>query len=159
MSDEHSSRRKFLVQSMTGVSAAWVAANWPAAAEAAALAQKSGADGRSFAYFTPAQGAEIEAMAAQIFPTTDTPGAREAHVVYFIDLGLTGFARDAQPVYVQGFKCLHWTLHLSLFPTFGANKMRCAPSVPASSKWLNGQPQLARSSSHVETSCPSDRKH
>ena len=42
-------------------------------------------------------------MAAQIFPTTDTPGAREANVVYFIDLALTTFAKDAQPVYAKGF--------------------------------------------------------
>ena len=41
-----------------------------------------------FAFFTPEQAAEVEAMAAQIIPTDDTPGAREARVVHFIDRAL-----------------------------------------------------------------------
>jgi gluconate 2-dehydrogenase gamma chain len=42
-------------------------------------------------------------MAAQIYPTTDTPGAREAQVIYFIDLALVTFAQDKQHVYAKGF--------------------------------------------------------
>jgi len=41
-------------------------------------------------------------MAAQIIPTDDTPGAREAQVIYFIDRALTTFERDKQPLYQQG---------------------------------------------------------
>ena len=43
------------------------------------------------AFFTDAQAAEIEAMAAQIIPTDETPGAREARCLYFIDRALTTF--------------------------------------------------------------------
>lgn len=99
MSAEESSRRRFLISSMTGVSTAWIAMNWPAIVAAKEQAQNAA----QFAFFTPSQAAEIDAMSAQIFPTDDTPGAREAQVVYFIDLGLTTFARDAQPIYTQGF--------------------------------------------------------
>ncbi len=96
MSDTDTSRRKFLAGSAT---IAWLAANWPAGVAAAEMAQKTG----GFAYLTPAQAMEIDAMAAQIFPTTDTPGAREAQAVNFIDLALVTFAQDKQAVYAQGF--------------------------------------------------------
>jgi len=102
MSAEESSRRKFLISSMTGVSTAWLATNWPAIVQAKEQSQNAA----DLAFFTPAQAAEIDAMSAQIFPSDDTPGAREAQVVYFIDLGLTTFARDAQPIYTQGFQDL-----------------------------------------------------
>jgi gluconate 2-dehydrogenase gamma chain len=42
-------------------------------------------------WLTAAEAADIEAVAAQIIPTDDTPGAREAGVVYFIDRALATF--------------------------------------------------------------------
>ena len=45
-------------------------------------------------------------MASQIFPTTDTPGAHEAHIVNFIDRALVTFARERRPIYIQGLKDL-----------------------------------------------------
>jgi gluconate 2-dehydrogenase gamma chain len=92
------SRRNFLLKSFSASSAAWLAANWPAQVAAAEKAQAMG----NFTYFTKAQAADIDAMAAQIYPTTDTPGAREAQVVYFIDLALVTFAQDKQDIYKQG---------------------------------------------------------
>jgi len=44
----------------------------------------------------------VDAMAAQIYPTTDTPGAAEAQVLYFIDLALVTFAQDKQDIYTKG---------------------------------------------------------
>jgi len=46
--------------------------------------------------------AEIEAIAAQIIPSTGGPGAREAGVIYFIDRALSTFARDEREVYRTG---------------------------------------------------------
>jgi gluconate 2-dehydrogenase gamma chain len=92
------SRRNFLLKWVSGASAAWLAANWPAEVAAAEKAQGMG----NFTFFTRPQAAEIDAMSAQIYPTTDTPGAREAQVVYFIDLALVTFAQDKQDVYRQG---------------------------------------------------------
>ncbi len=52
-----------------------------------------------FAVLTPTEARDVEAIAAQIFPTDETPGASEAGVVFFIDKALEGFAAQAlQPV-------------------------------------------------------------
>ena len=92
-------RRGFLLKSFSASAAAWLTANWPLQVAAAEAAQKTG----GFTYFTPQQAREIDAMAAQIYPATDTPGAREAQVIYFIDLGLVTFAADKQGIYDSGF--------------------------------------------------------
>jgi gluconate 2-dehydrogenase gamma chain len=42
-------------------------------------------------FLSAAEAADIEAVAAQIIPTDDTPGARDAGVVYFIDRALATF--------------------------------------------------------------------
>jgi hypothetical protein len=106
MSDD--SRRQFLIQSMTGASAAWLAASWPQIAAAAETSWgQSGGAWTQFAFFTTAQGADVEAMAAQIFPTTDTPGAREAQAITFIDAGLTTFAKGQQGIVTAGLEDLN----------------------------------------------------
>ena len=92
------SRRNFLLKSFSASSAAWLAANWPAEVAAAEKAQAMGA----FTYFTREQAGEVDAMAALIYPTTDTPGAREAQVIYFIDTALVTFAQDKQDIYAKG---------------------------------------------------------
>ncbi len=96
------SRRNFLLKSFSATSAAWLVANWPTQVAAAEKAQAMG----GFTFFTPAQAMEVDAMAAQIYPTTDTPGAREAQAVYFIDLALVTFADDKQKIYADGFAAL-----------------------------------------------------
>jgi len=45
---------------------------------------------------------EIEAIAAQIIPSTGGPGAREAGVIYFIDRALSTFAADDRERYRTG---------------------------------------------------------
>ena len=120
MSTKGKSRRSFLVDSVVGLNAAWVAANYPdilAAQEHVRQATQAGQKPQ-LAFFTEAQAAEIEAMAAQIIPTDDTPGAREAHCLYFIDKALTTFARDSQPVYTQGLQELQAKAE-QLYPSAG----------------------------------------
>ena len=92
------SRRKFLLKSVSATSAAWLAANWPAQVAAAEKAQAMGA----FTFFSRAQAADVDAMAAQIYPSDSTPGAKEAQVIYFIDLALVTFAQDKQDIYAKG---------------------------------------------------------
>jgi len=92
------SRRKFLLKSVSATTAAWMAANWPAQVAAAEKAQATGA----FTYFSREQAADVDAMAAQIYPSDSTPGAKEAQVVYFIDLALVTFAQDKQDIYAKG---------------------------------------------------------
>ncbi len=97
-------RRNFLLRAGTGLSAAWVSANWPALLSAAAHAQNAAkaATPPKFEFFAPEEAAEIEAITARIFPTDDTPGAREAGVVYFIDRSLATFGADDQKTYREG---------------------------------------------------------
>jgi gluconate 2-dehydrogenase gamma chain len=53
-------------------------------------AGQTGGDAK-ISFLSAAEAADIEAVAAQIIPTDDTPGAREAGVVYFIDRALATF--------------------------------------------------------------------
>lgn len=98
------SRRTFLLRAGSGLTAAWVSANWPALLSAATHARhaaKSAAPPK-LEVFTPEQAAEIDAIAARIIPADDTPGAHEAGVVYFIDRGLNTFYADDQKTYREG---------------------------------------------------------
>jgi len=98
------SRRAFLTESASGIGAAWLAANWQAIVEAQEFVRTAAASGQpqQFAFFTPEQAAEVEALTAEIIPSDDTPGAREAHVVAFIDRALVTFERSAQDDYRKG---------------------------------------------------------
>jgi gluconate 2-dehydrogenase gamma chain len=102
--NESVSRRKFLSQGISGLSAVWVSTHLPAVVAAASHAHRAAnsATPPKFEFFTPEQAAEIDAITARIIPTGDTPGAREAGVVYFIDRGLATFAVDDQKTYREG---------------------------------------------------------
>ena len=106
MSPQQRSRRQFLIESVAGLGGAWVAANYAGIIEAQAYVQQAANAGQpiKLAFFTEAQAAEVEAMAAQIIPTDGTPGAREAHVVNFIDRALVTFEKDQQQAYVKGLQ-------------------------------------------------------
>jgi gluconate 2-dehydrogenase gamma chain len=97
-------RRNFLLRAGAGLSAAWVSANWPALLSAATHAHNAAnaAVPPKFEFLTPEEAAEIEAITARIIPTDETPGAREAGVVYFIDRGLATFYIDDQKTYHEG---------------------------------------------------------
>jgi gluconate 2-dehydrogenase gamma chain len=111
------SRRDFLSRGSAAVSAVWLSAHWPAmvaAAERAHQAAKS-ATPPKFQFFTPEEAAEIDAITARIIPSDETPGAREAGVIYFIDRGLTTFAVDDQKTYREGLPALQARVR-ELFP-------------------------------------------
>src|SRR5260370_10504132 len=97
-------RRNFLLRAGTGFSAAWVTANWPALLSAATHAHEAAkaATPPKFDFFTPEEGAEVEAITSRIVPTDGTPGAREAGGVYFLDRALVTFGVDNQKTYREG---------------------------------------------------------
>ena len=68
-----------------------------------------------FTALTAGEAKEIEAIAAQMIPTDDTPGAREAGVIYFIDRALATFDHDTRALYTEGLKDLD-ARRTSLFP-------------------------------------------
>lgn len=94
-----STRRTFLLKGFGATTTAWLAANWPDQVANAQAAQQMG----RFTFFTRAQAMDIDAMAQQIYPSDSTPGAKEAQVIYFIDLALVTFAQDKQEIYKKGF--------------------------------------------------------
>ena len=112
------SRRDFLSRGSAAVSAVWLSAHWPAivaAAEHAHQAAKSSAPPK-FQFFTPEEAVEIDAISARIIPSDETPGAREAGVVYFMDRALTTFAVDDQKTYREGLPGLQLRVR-ELFPS------------------------------------------
>src|SRR3989475_7631175 len=98
------SRRAFLAASTTAFAAAWLAAEPAeirAALEHAARAAQS-TEPLPWDVLTPEQAADLDAIAAQIFPTDDTPGAREARVVNFMDRSLATWAAQQREPLIHG---------------------------------------------------------
>ncbi|HVM74129.1 MAG TPA: gluconate 2-dehydrogenase subunit 3 family protein [Candidatus Saccharimonadales bacterium] len=117
MSGASTGRREFLLRAGGSAGLAWLGAQWPsivAAAEHAHQAVKSTTPVK-FQVLTPAQARDVEAIAAQIIPTDDLPGAREAGVVYFIDQALKTFASDTVATYQKGLAELN-SLTTSNYP-------------------------------------------
>ena len=104
--DQGQSRRAFVISSLAGVSTAWLATRWSGILAAEAYAQQAVQSGSSakLEFFSAADAAEIEAVAAQIIPTDGTPGAREAGTIHFIDHALATFDHTEQSRYTQGLK-------------------------------------------------------
>ena len=87
------SRRTFVKTTGAAFGAAWLAANMPGIASARAWASEVAASGLrpAFEFLSDPEAALVEAFTARIIPTDDTPGAREAHVVYFADRAFNSF--------------------------------------------------------------------
>ena len=99
-------RRQFLRLSANAVTGVWLAA---AAGELASSALLSCAPpGHAIAWrtFSEPDAAVVDAIAALIIPTDDTPGAREAGVVQFIDRSLDTFAREQRTLFANGLSDL-----------------------------------------------------
>jgi gluconate 2-dehydrogenase subunit 3-like protein len=92
-------RRAFLVAFADALGVSAVALSWPEVARAAhdahAGVQVSAASPTRF--FSPADAADVEAIAAAIVPDGATPGAREAGVIHFIDRALATFLSSLAP--------------------------------------------------------------
>jgi gluconate 2-dehydrogenase gamma chain len=69
---------------------------------AACWAEVLRAQNRQFAWFDAASAAEVNAIACQIIPDDETPGADRAGVIWFIDGALAGHDRDKREVYQRG---------------------------------------------------------
>lgn len=102
--NESVSRRRFLSRGVTGLSAVWTSAHWPALLAAATHARHAAqaATPAKFEFLTLEEAKEVDVITSRIIPTDDTPGAREAGVVYFIDRGLATFSVNDQKTYREG---------------------------------------------------------
>jgi gluconate 2-dehydrogenase gamma chain len=97
-------RRQMLSHGLAGMSAAWVSAHWPAMLSAASHARHAAqsASPAKFEFFSPEQAAQVDAISSCIIPTTNTAGAHEAGVVYFIDRALVTFEKGFRRKYTEG---------------------------------------------------------
>ena len=102
-------RRDFVLGLGSAAAGVWLTAH---AAELGAVAAHaaSATPQQPWEFFTPDQAREFDAISAQIVPTDDTPGAREAHVVRFADRYLATVGKDEQPRAQDAFKLLADTL-------------------------------------------------
>ncbi len=80
---------------------AWLTYQLPAVLAVADLACRAQLEGAPFSALTDAEALELEAIAAQIFPTDDSPGAREAGIIYFIDRAMTDLLDEDQALDIR----------------------------------------------------------
>lgn len=109
MDQPTSSRRDFLTAVGNLASAAWITLNWSEIAFAAEQAEHAGHAGHGAAAapatiktLNKADAADVDAIANLIVPGGAAPGARDAHVIYFIDNALGGFFKEQQLAFRQG---------------------------------------------------------
>jgi hypothetical protein len=98
LDSEHLSRRLLLQAIAATIGAAAVPSGWAEYAAAAALdthAAAQAAGQAALSFFSKTEAADVEAVAAQIIPTDETPGAREVGVINFIDRALATIARSS----------------------------------------------------------------
>jgi gluconate 2-dehydrogenase gamma chain len=100
------SRRAFLAASGGMAGSAWLALHTPAVAAAAEAALKARQEAEPFRNLSPSLAAGLEAIVARIIPSDDTPGAREAGVIYFIDQALGGFLAEESGTLQAGMDAL-----------------------------------------------------
>lgn len=94
------SRREF-VAGVAALSAVWIAAG-----AGCTRGSSWGGDSTKLVHLSPGDAAQLDAISARILPSDDTPGAREAGVVYFMDQSLKGFAKEQAPLFAAGLTSL-----------------------------------------------------
>lgn len=102
MSAFSAARRAFLQGSAAAAGLSLAGLSWSAVAAAAQSAATARVSGAEFVHLDAASAADIEAITARIIPTDDTPGAREAGVVWFVDQALAGFMAPAAGLVAAG---------------------------------------------------------
>jgi gluconate 2-dehydrogenase gamma chain len=100
------SRRLFLEQSAGVTGAAWARVALPGLAAISQAACTAKEEASPFTVLQDAEAIEFAAIAARIIPTTDTPGATEAGVIYFFDQSFGSFSAAMLPMLRGGLEQL-----------------------------------------------------
>ena len=98
MNPKELSRRLFLQQSAGAAGASWAKAVLPCLAAISQAACTAKEERAPFTILGAEEAIEFEAVAARIIPATDTPGAREAGVIYFFDQSFGTFNAPMLPM-------------------------------------------------------------
>jgi len=99
---EKKSRRDFLTSSGSVLGASMFALNMPLILTACERAQNQLQSEAAYENMTLEQAADLGAIADQIIPEDETPGATQTGVVYFMDAAFGGFMAGALPMLKQG---------------------------------------------------------
>jgi gluconate 2-dehydrogenase gamma chain len=99
------SRRDFVAAVAGAGASAWFAAD-PAVLRPIVEYLRQATSREKYEVLTPEQVRELDAVTSTIVPTDDTPGAREARVVRFMDRSLAGWAKDQKPQMEAALKAL-----------------------------------------------------
>jgi gluconate 2-dehydrogenase gamma chain len=102
-------RRKFLAQAAASLGLLYLSGLTPevvAQAHQHAKTTPRNLDGQPFRFFTAQQAADYEAFASQIIPTDETPGAKEANVVRFVDFALSEIEPQNKQDFANALKAL-----------------------------------------------------
>lgn len=105
MPEAEVNRRDFVFGLTAGASTAWLAAHLPELRAIAAYAASTPTQ-QAWEFFTPEEAREFDAISAQIVPTDETPGAREANVLRFVDRYFATVFKEAQPTFRNDLKAL-----------------------------------------------------
>jgi gluconate 2-dehydrogenase gamma chain len=103
-------RRTFLAQAAASLGLLYLTGLTPeviAQAHQHAKTAPRNLDGQPFHFFTAQQAEDYEAFASQIFPTDDTPGAKEANVVRFVDFALSEIEPQNKQDFANALKALN----------------------------------------------------
>ena len=87
-------RREFLAQAGAASASSWLASMLPLICRTADAAVANREAARGFTQLDDQAARDLEAIAEQIIPGDETPGARQAGVIWFIDAALGGFQKS-----------------------------------------------------------------
>ena len=113
MAQKSLSRRTFLGSVGGVVRSSAIVLTMPMLLAACNRAEQARLGGEKFQTLAEEEAEELEAIAARIIPTTDTPGAREAGVIYFIDNVLGDKREEGLSLLLQGLRELKASVALS----------------------------------------------
>jgi len=102
MADESGSRRQFLLSAASLFGGSWLATQGSLVWAAAERAGQSMAAKSAWINLSPDQALTLGALADQIFPPDDLPGATELGAVHFIDAALDGFMAGSKEMLQLG---------------------------------------------------------
>lgn len=104
-------RRNFLKQGGSALGGSLIALSMPAILATASVASRAAAEQSGFRVLSAPEATELEAITATIIPSGDSPGAREAGVIYFIDTVLADIEPGITEPLREGLAGLHVEIH------------------------------------------------
>ena len=100
-------RRDFLRNSGSALGGSWLTLSMPTLLATASVAASAATLKAGFRVLSPQEAIEFEAISAQIIPSGDSAGAREAGVIYFIDTVLADIEPEILGPMRKGLLSLH----------------------------------------------------